>query len=154
MLLAVHPLALILTAIRPRRNTSQMLLQILTLFQSTLVDLDKITPSPLLKRQNDRVYVYLPVEGALAFFFIIDVVSFVLAAIGPLEKSGALHFVVVPHSLVLSPVRPVVNTYKQNCGLVTCILCYLCAIFDREQEIKRVYHQSWHIMKYLKFEKS
>ena len=47
----------------------------------------------------------------MAFLFVVDVVALVLAAIRPLEHAWALHFVVPPHSFVLSTVRPVVNTY-------------------------------------------
>ena len=49
-------------------------------------------------------------EGTVAFLLVIDVVALVLAAIGPLEHAWALHFVVPPHSFVLSTVGPVVDT--------------------------------------------
>ena len=48
----------------------------------------------------------------MAFFFVMDIVALVLAAIGPLEHAWALHFVVPPHSFVLSTVGPVVDTYS------------------------------------------
>ena len=51
-------------------------------------------------------------EGTVAFLLVIDVVALVLAAIGPLEHAWALHFVVPPHSFVLSTVGPVVDTYS------------------------------------------
>ncbi len=46
---------------------------------------------------------YLPVEGAVALFFIIHVVAFVFATIGPLEETRALHLVVVPPSTISLP---------------------------------------------------
>ena len=54
--------------------------------------------------------VNLPMEGTVAFLLVIDVVALVLAAIWPLEHAWALHFVVPPHSFVLSTIRPVVDT--------------------------------------------
>ena len=49
-------------------------------------------------------------EGAVAFFFVIDVVAVILATIRPLEDARAFHLVVAPHALVLTTVRPVVDT--------------------------------------------
>ena len=49
-------------------------------------------------------------ESAVTLLFVINVVAFVLATIGPLENTWAFHLVVAPHALVFATIRPVVDT--------------------------------------------
>ena len=55
---------------------------------------------------------YLPVECAMAFLFVVDVVALVLTTIWPLEDTWAFHFVVAPHASIFTTVGPVVNACK------------------------------------------
>ena len=51
-------------------------------------------------------------ENAIALLLIFDVFALVPATIGPLEKSLAVHLVVLPLSFVLTTVSPIVHTYN------------------------------------------
>jgi hypothetical protein len=47
----------------------------------------------------------------MAFFLIIDILTFVAPSIWPVEDSLAFHLVVLPLSPVLTAIRPVVHAY-------------------------------------------
>ena len=101
VLFAVHPRAFILTSIGPIKH-----------YKAVQTHDPWLTPcmSSFGKWDFD-----LPVEGTMSLLLVIDVVSLVLATIGPLKDAVSFHFVVAPHSLVLTTVRPVVDTcdYKE-----------------------------------------
>ena len=48
----------------------------------------------------------------MAFLLVVNIVALIFTTIWPLEDAGAFHFVVAPHTLVLTSIRPVVDTYN------------------------------------------
>ena len=90
MLFAVHPLALVFATVRPTCHA-----KIYQLWYEERVSVD-----------------YLPVESAMAFLLVVNIVALIFTTIWPLEDAGAFHFVVAPHTLVLTTIRPVVDTYN------------------------------------------
>ena len=81
VLFAVKPLTLVLASIRPKNVRS------------------------VSARRG-----HLPMEDSKAFFFIVHVVAFVFAAVGPREHALTLHLVDRPLASVFSAITPVVDT--------------------------------------------
>ena len=99
MLLAVHPLALILASVRPTNTHKAMRIRLTGRSRSGKACAHEVS-----------YRFYLPMESAVTLLFVINVVAFVLATIRPLENTWAFHLVVAPHALVFATIRPVVDT--------------------------------------------
>ena len=56
----------------------------------------------------------LPVKGSVAVLLVLEVMTFIAFAIGPLKSAKAVHFVVSPHAFVPASIVPVVRTYFQK----------------------------------------
>lgn len=54
-------------------------------------------------------------------FFVLEIISFVAFAVGPLENTIAVHLIVFPHSVVFTTVAPGVRTFTLD------IVCYKVA---------------------------
>lgn len=98
MLLSIHPLAFVFASVGPKNQA------VAHSRQSRVMKTIENTAAFYNAKQD------LPVECAVTLFLVINVVALILATVWPFEDTLALHFVVAPHSAVLSTVGPVVNT--------------------------------------------